>query len=114
MHIKHSLPIQGGSGAANLYTFFSDKGKKIHISVSDMNAAAWGGVGGGRVLEMAVQLLIGMQQTQHLFLWNHKLSLTHVLARHIHIDKSILSTISWQSAAPTSVNNVAYDCITLK
>lgn len=67
------------------------------------------------MLEMAVRLN-DMQQTQHLFLCNHKhcRTRTRTLARHIHIDKSILSTILWKCAAPTSVNNVAFDCITLK
>lgn len=57
------------------------------------------------MLEMAIQPLIGMQQTQHIFLYHHKLShiRTCTLACHIHIDKSILSTILWLCAAPASV-----------
>lgn len=83
---------------------------------------------GNDMLQIGLQLLIGIQQAKHLFLFvplnslslslslsisnthTHKCTSSHVT---MHIDKPILSTISWTFTAPADVKNVTFDCIKL-
>lgn len=92
-----------------LLLFFSDKGKEISPSHKCSS------VGGMTCWKWLFSLLLACSKPNtSSSITTNCLTCARVLACHIHIDKSNLSTILWTCAAPASVHNVAFHCITMK